>query len=133
MAILNETTYVDKAEHVIDELKQPYEKEGRMVKPQLVTTSKIRNILSMAGDIYDKIMQENSPQLSQDIRARIEYLRVRIVYESGREPTVKSFVKKAQLLECIKEIGKEKKDYLLFYHYLEALVAFHRYKGGKDN
>ena len=130
---LNEKTYVDQAETVLDKLTQKIEKNGKWITPQIVTTSKIRNILSMAADIYDTVLQNREDKLSDEIISRIEYLRVRMVYECGREPKVKDFVREAQLLEYIRMIGDDKKRYVLFYHYLEALVAFHKYKGGKEN
>ena len=133
MEFLNETTYVDQAEKVIDDLKAPYEKNGKTIHPQLVTTSKIRNILSMAADLYDNVLQNRNNELSADIVSRIEYLSVRMIYESGRETLVKSFVTRAHLDEYAKMIGNDKKKYILFYRYLEALVAFHKFKGGKDN
>ena len=129
---LNEKTYVDQAESVLDKLTQKFEKNGKWITPQIVTTSKIRNILSMAADIYDNVLQNKDDYLSEEIVSRIEYLRVRIIYECGREPQVKEFVNAADLLYYIKMIGNDKKKYVLFYHYLEALVAFHKFKGGKD-
>lgn len=128
---LNEKTYVDQAESVLDSLKSKVDKRGKPLP--LVTTSKIRNILAMAADIYDNVLQNKNEQLSDELVSRIEYLRVRVIYESGREPRVKDFVSEAQLLDYIKMIGNDKKRYILFYHYLEALVAFHKYKGGKEN
>ena len=47
---LNEKTYVDQAEAVLDKLTAKFEKNGKWITPQIVTTSKIRNILSMAAD-----------------------------------------------------------------------------------
>ena len=129
---LNEKTYVDQAEAVLDKLTAKFEKNGKWITPQIVTTSKIRNILSMAADIYDKVLQNTEELLSDEIVSRIEYLRVRVIYECGREPKVKDFVNSANLLDYIKMIGNDKKKYILFYHYLEALVAFHKFKGGKD-
>ena len=129
---LSEKTYVNQAESVLDKLTAKIERNGKWITPQIVTTSKIRNILSMAADIYDKVLQNKEDQLSDEIVSRIEYLRVRMIYECGREQMVQNFVNAAQLLDYIKMIGSDKKKYILYYHYLEALVAFHRYKGGKD-
>jgi len=129
---LNEKTYVDQAESVIEKLTTRFEKNGKWIQPQIVTTSKIRNILSMSADIYDKVLQNKEELLGDEIISRIEYLRVRIIYECGREHKVKDFVDAAGLLDYVKMIGGEKKRYILFYHYLEALVAFHKYKGGKE-
>ena len=35
-------------------------------------------------------------------------------------------------LDILKEIKQSKKNYLLFSRYMEALIAFHRYYGGRD-
>ncbi len=134
MEFLNEATYVNQAEEVFKELLKPTkDKFGKEKRPQLVTTSKLRNILAMAADIYDSVLQNPSNVLNPDTVSRIEYLRVRMIYESGREATVKDFVVKTRLLDYVKMIGNDKKRYILFYRYLEALVAFHKFNGGKEN
>lgn len=122
---INEKNYVDKAEKVIRELTEE-SKRG------IVTTSKIRNLLAMTADIYNQVMIISTEKLNEEIVGQIEYLRVRFLYECGREPQVKNFVLKAELLEVLKEIGDSKKNYLLFSKYMEALIAFHRYYGGKE-
>ncbi len=136
MEFLNEATYVDQADKVIQALKAPKTINGREIRPQLVTTSKIRNILAMAADIYDNALQSSSNELGADITSRIEYLRVRVVYECGRDnerdKPVQAFVKESRILDYIKMIGSDKKKYIMFYRYLEALVAFHKFYGGKD-
>ena len=131
MDFLNDATYVDQAEKVILDLKNQTDNRGKPI--QMVTTSKIRNILAMAADIYDNAMQSNSNELNSDVSSRIEYLRVRMIYEAGRDRTVKDFVEKSHLLDYCKMINADKKRYILFYRYLEALIAFHKFNGGKEN
>ena len=130
MKTISETTYVDQAEKVILRLKEKKDARGRSIR--MVTTSKIRNLLAMTADIYNEVLNQQGSDLSDDCRERIEYLRIRFVYEAGREPSVKSFVEEAGILPILKEIGKEKKNYILYNRYMEALVAFHKYHGGKD-
>ena len=77
-------------------------------------------------------MTSSKETLSEELNGRVEYLRVRFMYECGREPKVREFVQKAEILEILKEIKQSKKNYLLFSKYMEALIAFHRYYGGKD-
>ena len=133
MEFLDEKTYVDQAEKVIETLvKTKTDKDGNPIT--LVTTSKMRTILSMAADIYDSVSVQNAPVLDADTISRIEYLRVRMIYEAGREPkSVKPFIEIAKLLDYVKAIGDDKKRYILFYHYLEALVAFRKYMGKWDD
>jgi CRISPR-associated protein Csm2 len=128
---INDQNYVDEAEKVILRLKDMKDKKGKTIP--LVTTTKLRNLLAMTSDIFNEIMSSNDDKLSEEICARIEYLRVRFLYESGREPAVKSFVEQAGILQILKEIAGSKKNYILFNRYMEALVAFHKYNGGKDN
>ena len=130
---LNEQNYVEIAEEVIEKLSQKKDKRGRTV--DMVTTSKIRNLLAMAADIYNQVLTWQSETLSDELNGRIEYLRIRFVYECGRDDSkrkVRNFVEKSEVLEILKEIKKSKKNYLLFSRYMEALVAFHKYYGGKE-
>ena len=133
MKTINETNYVDKAEKAIlslrDKAKQQQRGRGEL---KIVTTSKIRNLLAMTADIYNQVMICQKDKLSDDLKGRIEYLRVRFMYECGREPLVKNFVKEADILPILKEINGSKKNYILFSRYMEALIAFHKYYDGKD-
>ena len=133
---INENNYVDKAEEAIIELvKDAKERYGVRYRDKLVTTSKIRNLLAMTADIYNQVLTWQSETLSDELNGRIEYLRIRFVYECGRDDSkrkVRNFVEKSEVLEILKEIKKSKKNYLLFSRYMEALVAFHKYYGGKE-
>lgn len=128
---INEKNYVDKAEKVIYDLAEESKLKSRG-RVNIVTTSKLRNLLAMTADIYNQILIYPVEKLDDELSGRIEYLRVRVMYECGREPKVKEFVKKAELIEILKEIGASKKNYLLFSRYMEALIAFHKYYGGKE-
>lgn len=119
--------YVDEAERVISELKA----EGKgTIK---VTTSKLRGFLTLVTDIYNKESLRKEETLSSDSQLKLMRLRVRIVYDAGRENDVRIFVRKAQLLEYIKGIGSSRAEMIRFAHYMEALVAYHRFMGGKEN
>ena len=121
---VNEQNYVDTAEKVIKDL---------MRKKSKLTTTKLRNLLSMTTDIYNEIMDKKEERLNADICSRIEYLRVRFLYEAGREDSVKDLVNEAGIMDLLKNINGSKKNFVLFSRYMEALVAFHRFHGGKDN
>lgn len=126
--IIEEGTYVKKAEQVIKQLSQNTDRRGNV---RWITTSKIRNLLAMSADIYNEVLL-NPEKLSDEQSARIDYLRVRFVYEAGRDTDVKNFVEKAQILKALEEVRRSRKQYILFNHYMEALVAYHRYYGGRD-
>lgn len=123
--ILNEENYVDKAQEVIEILAKNIDK--------MVTTSKLRKLLSMTSDIYNDVLLCRNDKLDSSIVERINYLRIRFLYEAGRNRRdVGKFVEKAEILNCLAEIQGSKKRFILFNRYMEALIAYHKYYGGKD-
>lgn len=128
---VNEQNYVDEAEKVIVKLKNLKNARGYAVP--MVTTSKLRNLLAMATDIYNEMMNQKEENLNEDLCSRIAYLRVRFLYEAGREDAVKKLVEEAGIIQVLKGVNGSRKKYVLFHRYMEALVAFHKFYGGKDN
>jgi len=120
--------YTAQAEQVIKELKRLLGNDWKEL-----TTSKIRNILAMVSELYNDVITEQDDLLSPELQSRIEYLKVRLVYECGREPyVVKPFVTKAGLLDLLNNIGGSRENFKKFARYMEALVAYHRFYGGQD-
>ena len=131
MKTISNDTYVDQAEKVIRTLKE--KKNPRNGRPvDMVTTSKLRNLLAMTADIYNEVRDVQEDKLPQRIQDRIAYLRVRFLYEAGRDDKVKNFVEESKILDVLKEIQGSKENYILFSRYMEALVAYHKFMGGKD-
>jgi CRISPR-associated protein Csm2 len=127
---INKDNYVEEAENVILEMKKM---KDRGEKNAEITTTQLRNLLAMAADIYNTIMHQNSDALTEEIKSRIEYMKVRFFYEAGRNDGVKTMIEEANLMGVLKNIKGSRENYILFNRYMEALVAFHRYHGGKDN
>lgn len=127
---LDESNYVDLAEAAIQKLCGLVNKQGRPIP--VVTTSKIRNLLAMTADIYNEVVNSRGERLSDDIIGQINYLKIRFVYEAGRDTAVKNLVEVADILEHIGEIRGSRKQYILFSKYMEALVAYRKYYGGRD-
>ncbi len=142
--------YVDAAEKLIKELKSEKEnilKESKRLKkwepiPEIlfdtVTTSKLRTLLTLINDIHNKIelTQNSESKLTDSLQAQLKYLLIRVVYEAGREDdkgkSMKGFIEKANLIPYIRGIQDDRDKFIRFFRYMEALVAFHRYYGGKD-
>ena len=85
--------YVDRAEKAIKKLIVVNKKGDEIIN---LTTSKIRNILSLVSDLYNDAQRYRSEELSEDLYNRVQYLKMRMAYEAGRENTVKEFLKKAE-------------------------------------
>ena len=129
MQELTKTNFADQAEKVVQSMIET-DRKGK--PPILLTTSKIRNLLSITNVLYNHARQNKDETLNEDLLRDIQYLKMRFAYESGREPEVDKFVKKAEILEHIQAIGKSREKLLLFCNYIESLVAYHRYYGRKD-
>ena len=93
---INQHNYVDEAEKVIKGIVS-MDKQGKMK----MTTSKIRNLLAMTAELKTDVQHSREDTLNADIQSRVQYLKMRIAYEAGREKAVKNFVEKASLLACI--------------------------------
>ena len=128
---LDENNYVDLAEKAIKKLEAMTDFRGQKVP--MATTSKIRNLLAMTAEIYNEVQNSSGELLSNDIKGRINYLKIRVVYEAGREKSVKNLVETAEILQHIDEIRGNKKQYILFSRYMEALVAYRKFYGQNDD
>ena len=127
---LTKTNYVDEAEEVVKKLEK--DKWGKPI----LTTSKIRNILSMVSEIYNDVIHHSEEKLDDEVVERLQYLRMRFAYEAGREngreKSVRDLMEKAKITEQIKAIGRDKEKCILFCKYMEAIVAYHKFYGGRD-
>lgn len=112
-------TYVDVAEKVMQE------------KYGTITTTKLRIILAMVSDIYNAENIRTEETLLPESLEKLSLMRVRLAYECGRDRQVKLFVETARLLDYLKTIGKNRATFILYARYLEALVAYHRFFGGR--
>ena len=120
--------YVEDAEKVF--------KDWYSTRDKKITTSKIRGLLSGMSDIYNDVVRVEGEELPQDIVDRIQYLKVQFVYEYGRDDkkdgSVRRLINEAKILNKIDQIGTSKKKFIEMERYMEALVAYHRFYGGKD-
>ena len=127
---ISKQNYVDVAEEVIKKLRKQDKNGGYKLE---LTTSKIRNILSMVSDLYTDAQHLREKTLGEDMVGRVQYLRMRIAYEAGRENSVREFVSAAKILPFIALVGNSRQKLLLFCNYMEALVAYHKFYGGQEN
>ena len=115
--------YVDAAENVMRKI---------LSNRSCITTTKMRGFLTLVNDIYNVESLRFDEKISPESKLKIMRLRVRMVYDAGRELDVKTFIEKARLLEYLKGVGDNREKMIRYAHYMEALVAYHRYLGGSD-
>ena len=120
------------AENVILRLKK--DGGGKLV----ITKSQIRKFLAAVNALTNKVddyraRNPRAVELSPALASAVKYLKVQLVYQAARNQTsVQPFVKQARLKERIDSIGADLRAYEDFAHYVEALVAYHKFYGGED-
>ena len=98
-----------------------------------LTTSKIRRFLSLVIDILNEERIRTQDELKPESVRKLMMARVRFAYEAARVDDVRRFVDVSGIMLYIKDIGKSREKFIAFAEYMEALVAWHRYYGGKEN
>lgn len=126
---------VEKAERAIKNLKQ-YNGQIQL------TTSQIRKFLAAVNLLRNKIdiACVEKDTIPEDLAIEVKFLRVNLLYQAGREKSeskgrrdyISDFIYQAGLENMVSQIGNDVKTFNLFCKYVEALVAFHKYYGGKD-
>lgn len=123
------------AENVIAGLKR--DKWNNLV----LKTNQIRKFLSAVNTVSNKVdvyksKHQYSDMLSDELAAEVKYLKVKLVYQVGRDTSrdhsVKDFVDGSRLIERIEAVGNSISKYRELANYMEALVAYHKFNGGKD-
>ena len=136
---LTQLNFVSCAEEVIKSkiMKKGGNNSQETSKTPMITTSKIRNMLELTNTLYNKLIKYREEELSDEIIGYIQYVRLKFAYEYGRDlkekqKTVVDFIEKADIMNHLKSIGNSREQALIFCKYMESLVAFHKFYGGRD-
>ncbi|WP_455527404.1 type III-A CRISPR-associated protein Csm2 [Huintestinicola sp.] len=120
---IDKKTYVDLAEKVIAELPR----DNRDANKIQLSTNQIRNVLSLINELYDMVRTDTEKVLSDDVQSHIQYVKMKIIYAAGKDNAVKTFLEKSLLISYLNGIDDSRDDLILVCHYMEALVAYHRF------
>jgi CRISPR-associated protein Csm2 len=121
----------DFSEQVFDteQLVKWADKIGEILAKQIrLKTSQIRKFLDAVNEIRSKGVQK--PDNDPFFRSQCMLLKPKLAYAAGRQPdTVKPLM--TVLEPCIDKV-RSKTDFTRFYRFTEAIIAYHRYHGGRD-
>lgn len=112
---------------VAEALIRDYMKDYKGGQREL-STSKLRDIYSYIMNVRVRV---NSEEEFQENLSDIQYLRVKMAYDAGREGSVKTFLEKTFLMEIAAKI-QSFDEFALYCRYAESLVAYFKFCGGKD-
>ena len=81
----------------------------------------------------------DATELPDELAGEIQFLKVKAAYQAGKERenkkhknNVKEFMEQSKMKHHIEGIGTSISKYEEFAHYVEALVAYHKFYGGND-
>lgn len=103
------------------------EGRGGVNFPKL-TMTKLRGIYGLIMNVYTRI---NVPEDFEKYKSEIQYLKVKMAYEAGRELSVKDFLDKTFLMHALDYVTSYD-EFVLYCRYAESLVAYFKFYGGKD-
>lgn len=122
---------IDDAEKVINHLEK--DKYGNIA----LTTSQIRKFLTAVNVVRNKVdlyiaQNKDAYELSIELAAEVKFLKVNLLYQAGRAKAVKDFMEISNLAAIIGDVDKNIEKFQRLCKYVEALVAYHKFMGGKD-
>lgn len=131
---MKEVEIADRAQKVMEKLCK---------NRNVVTTSQIRKFLTAVNTVTEKVNvfriqnPDAAEKLPEDLQAEIKYLKIKLAYQIGRNNgkwgnPVKDFADSADLMQEIDAVNDSTKAWQAFANYMEALVAFHKFYGGRD-
>jgi len=105
------------------------------------TTSQLRKIHSYASivnnklQIYESKCNSDSYRISEELQNDIQYIKLKLIYQMGREKTVKKWFGSEEvdgvigigLERIISDIGDSKEKFDRFYRLLESIIAYKKY------
>lgn len=124
---LNEKTYVEMAERVVNAHKQANSK-----KP--ITMTQMRNLLELMSVLRERLRTDRRSELDDEMVSQVQYIKLRFVYAAGRDTDqkgVRDFIIQSQLIECLDTVKNSAGQFEFVCKYMEALVAYHKYLIGK--
>ena len=84
-----------------------------------------------AGGVLMRL-QNAIDKLPENIAMEVRFLKTTFLYQAGRDKDnkypVKNFIEDSQLVEMVECIGTDVKKFDMFCKYVEALVAFYKYR-----
>lgn len=126
---IDELNFADKAESVITGADIGGTGDAQLSTAfRGLTTTKIRGLYALITNVYTKMKTSND---FDSYRTDLQYLKVKMAYEAGRDNSVKSFLAQSHLRELVDGV-KNYDQFILYCHYAESLVAYFKFYGGRD-
>ena len=127
-------SYVDSASNVMKYYQSIGFKVPSGKRSENLTNTQLRNFLAITSSIYNIVMSQGP----EAVRDKLLYFKIHLIYQAGRNVAVKDFVELSKLPAATEKVlskldDDDAKEYVIcLCRYMEALVAYFKYYGGKD-
>ena len=110
-----------------DKLVDLAEKMGEFLANRIrLRTGQIRKFVDAVNEIKSEGTQEKEANF---FRSQCLLLKPKLAYAAGCQEEVKPLM--AVLVPCLDRVHT-KDDFIRFYRFVESIIAYHRYHGGRD-
>lgn len=116
--------YAQVAEAIVSTSSRDGRTRGLKDKFKRLSMSKLRGIYGLVTNVYTRV---NTPSDLEEI----QYIKVKMAYESGRDSAVKDFISETRLMTLLDQIHSYD-QFILYCRYAESLVAYFKFYGGKE-
>lgn len=118
---INSINFADKAEEYVKKF---------MADPAAsqLTTTKLRGIYGLITNVYSRV---NDAADFEKRRSDLQYIKVRMAYEAGRDKAVDRFLKVSHLMDAVSRV-QTYEQFLVYCRFAESLVAYFKFYGGKE-
>lgn len=120
--------YAQVAEEIVSPPNTDGRTRGMNDKFKRLSMSKLRGIYGLVTNVYTRV---NTPSDLEENLSDLQYIKVKMAYESGRDFTVKDFISETRLMALLDQVHSYD-QFILYCRYAESLVAYFKFYGGKE-
>lgn len=120
--------YAQVAEEIVSPSNTDGRTRGMNDKFKRLSMSKLRGIYGLVTNVYTRV---NTPSDLEENLSDLQYIKVKMAYESGRDSTVKVFISETRLMALLDQVHSYD-QFILYCRYAESLVAYFKFYGGKE-
>lgn len=112
-------------------LNEKADEIGKQIKNGGVSVSQIRNFFGELRRVQLELARQDGDQLQEKEYRQLMRLGTLLRYQAARHQVLKPLTE--TIFMAIQSVGQDRKAFENFVDFVEAIVAYHRYYGGKNS
>ncbi len=115
----------------VELLNKKADEIGKQIKNGGVSVSQIRNFFGELRRVQLELARQDGDQLQEKEYRQLMRLGTLLRYQAARHQVLKPLTE--TIFMAIQSVGQDRKAFENFVDFVEAIVAYHRYYGGKNS